>query len=160
MADAGRQPILVFIDASVWIAAAGSEQGGSSLVLDVCSGQRYAAICSQRVLLETQRNIRARMPVDCLARYYRLLAGLSPTLVAPVTAEEEAAYRPLAGEGDAHVVAAAVAGDAAYVVTLDRRHLANERLRGAGLSCRVVTPGEMLQAMRETGEGGEAIASR
>ncbi|MHB0877438.1 MAG: PIN domain-containing protein [Anaerolineae bacterium] len=147
----GDSRILVFIDASVWIAAAGSEQGGSSLVLEVCRGRRYAAQCSQRVLLEAQRNIRIKMSSDCLARFYRLLAAASPALVTPVGPEDEAAFRELAGAGDAHVIAAAVRGGAAFVVTLDRRHLANERLRGVGLPCKVVTPGEMLQVMRQSG---------
>ena len=141
----------VFIDASVWIAAAGSETGGSSLVLDVCRGRRFAAQCSQRVLIEAQRNIRDKMSSDDLARFYRLLAAVAPGLVTPVTPEEEETYRQVAGAGDAHVVAAAVRGAAAYIVTLDRRHLANERMRAAGLPFAIVTPGEFLALVRGGG---------
>lgn len=65
--------------ASVWVAAAGSETGGSSLVLDICRGRRFAAQCSQKVLLEAQRNIRAKLAPDALARFYRLLAAVAPT---------------------------------------------------------------------------------
>ncbi len=53
----------VFIDASVFIAAAGSASGGSALVLDLCQGRRYAAVCSQRVLLEAQTNIREKLDI-------------------------------------------------------------------------------------------------
>jgi len=145
-APAGKA--LVFLDASVWIAAAGSAQGGSALVLEVCRGQRFAALCSQWVLLEAQRNIRAKLSLEALARFYRLLAALvaEMTLVR-ATSEEEVAYEDLVGAKDAHVIAAAVKGSAAYVVTLDRRHLANERVNAAGLPCTVLTPGESLASV-------------
>ncbi len=135
---------LVFIDASVWIAASGSPAGGSSLVLDICCGKHFAALCSQRVLLEAQTNIRNKLSTEALVRFYQLLAVLSPASVPPVSPEDEARYLSITSPKDAHVIASAVAGGATYVITLDRKHLANEQVRAAGLPFRVLLPGEFI----------------
>jgi predicted nucleic acid-binding protein len=134
----------VFIDASVWIAAAGSPTGGSSLVLEICGGQRFEAVCSQRVLQEAQTNIRANLPVEVLVRFYQLLAAAEPGIVSPVGPGEEVQYSGIIAEKDAHVVAAAVRGGAAYLVTLDRKHLANAEVRGAGLPIQILLQGEFI----------------
>jgi predicted nucleic acid-binding protein len=133
----------VFIDASVWIAASGSPSGGSSLVLEICEGRRFCALCSQRVLQEAQTNIRAKLPVEALVRFYRLLAAAELGIVSPVVPDEEVQYGGIIAEKDAHVVAAAVRG-AAYLVTLDRKHLANDETRKAGLPFQILLPGEFV----------------
>jgi|WetSurMetagenome_2_1015567.scaffolds.fasta_scaffold14256_6 predicted nucleic acid-binding protein len=134
----------VFIDASVWIAASGSPSGGSSLVLEICGGRRFYALCSQRVLQEAQTNIRAKLPVEALVRFYRLLAAAEPGIISPVAPDEEVQYSGIIAEKDAHVVATAVRGGAAYLVTLDRKHLANAAVRGAGLPIQILLPGEFI----------------
>jgi predicted nucleic acid-binding protein len=134
----------VFIDASVWIAASGSPTGGSSLVLDSCRGRRFTALCSQRVLQEAQVNIRDKLPVEALIRFYRLLADVSPAVISPSTPEEEAPYSGIIAAKDAHVVAAAVHGGATYLITLDRKHLANDEVRKAGLPVQMLLPGEFI----------------
>jgi predicted nucleic acid-binding protein len=143
MTDAGAKAG-VFIDASVWIAAAGSPTGGSALVLEICLGRRFRALCSQRVLLEAQTNIRDKLPVEMLARYYQLLAAISPDIVSPISQEEETHYGSIVAAKDAHVLAAAVRGGAAYLVTLDRRHLANANVRAAGLPIQILLPGKFI----------------
>jgi putative PIN family toxin of toxin-antitoxin system len=134
----------VFIDASVWIAAAGSPTGGSALVLEICCGQHFKALCSQRVLQEAQINLRDKLPVEALVRFYRLMATVSPEIVSPVAPDEEVHYGNTVAEKDAHVVAAAVRGSATYLVTLDRKHLANAAVRGAGLPTQILLPGEFI----------------
>jgi predicted nucleic acid-binding protein len=135
----------VFIDAAVWIAAAASPSGGSSLVLDNCRGRRFTALCSQRVLQEAQVNIRDKLPVEALVRFYKLLANVSPAIISPATPEEELLYHPTIAAKDAHVVAPAVRGGAAYLVTLDRKHLANDEVRTAGLPVQILLPGEFIR---------------
>ena len=145
---------LIFIDASVFIAAAGSPAGGSALLLDICKGSQYAAICSQRVLLEAQTNIRDKLPAEALVRFYVLLAAASPSLIPAVTPDEEMPYYELVTAKDAHVVASAVKGGAHFLVTLDRKHLANETVREAGLPVQVMTPGDFLQSVCRRASAG------
>jgi predicted nucleic acid-binding protein len=144
-------PQLVFIDASVFIAAAGSESGGSALVLEICRGSRYKALCSQRVLMEAQVNLRDKFTDDTLARFYRLLAALSPVIAPPAAMSDEAPYLGLVTEKDAHVIASAALGGAAYLVSLDRKHLVNDTVRNAGLPFQVLLPGEFIRAVLPTG---------
>jgi predicted nucleic acid-binding protein len=134
----------VFIDASVWIAVSGSPTGGSLLVLDICRGRRFTALCSQRVLQEAQVNIRDRLLVEALIRFYRLLADVSPAIISPVTPEEGASHSGIIAAKDAHVVAAATRGGAAYLVTLDRKRLANDEVRQADLPVQMLLPGEFI----------------
>ena len=136
---------IVFLDASVLVAAAGSPSGGSALVIEVCRGQRFAAACSQRVLSEAQINIRGKLPAEAMVRFYQLLAALSPALVPPTTAAEEAKYAAWVAPKDAHVIAAAVQSGAAFLLSLDRKHLVNDEVRRAGLPLQVLTPGEFIQ---------------
>ena len=136
---------IVFLDASVLVAAAGSPSGGSALVIEVCGGQRFAAACSQRVLSEAQINIRGKLPAEAMVRFYQFLAALSPALVPPATAVEEAKYAAWVAPKDAHVIAAAVQSGAAFLLSLDRKHLVNDEVRSAGLPLQVLTPGEFIQ---------------
>lgn len=145
-------PQLVFIDASVFIAAAASESGGSALVLEICQGARYRALCSQRVLMEAQVNLRGKFSDDTLARFYRLLAALSAVVVPPCTVEDEAHYFALISRKDAHVIASAVQGEAAFLVSLDRKHLVNETVRDAGLPFPVLLPGEFIRMVLQDSE--------
>jgi predicted nucleic acid-binding protein len=143
----GQPKELLFIDASVFFAAAASPTGGSSLVLEICTGRRYAAVCSPKVIQEAQRNIRLKLTDDELVRFYHLLARLSPALAPPVSEAAEAPYRPLVTAKDSHVIAAAVQGQAHFLISLDRKHLVNDKVRAAGLPFQVMTPGEFLQAV-------------
>lgn len=135
----------VFLDASVWVAAAGSPTGGSALVLEVCQGHRFAAVCSQRVLLEAQVNIRSKQPAEALVRFYQSLAAVSPVLSSPPAVDEEARYTAWVAPTDAHVIAAAVQSEAHFLLSLDRKHLVNDQVRQAGLPFQVLTPGEFIQ---------------
>jgi predicted nucleic acid-binding protein len=135
----------VFLDASVWVAAAGSPSGGSSLVLEVCQGQRFAALCSQRVLLEAQVNIRSKLPTEALVRFYQSLAALSPLLCPPTTSDQDARYASWVAPKDTHVIAAAVHSEAHFLLSLDRKHLVNDQVRSAALPFMLLTPGEFIQ---------------
>ena len=127
--------------------------GGSALVIEVCKGQRFAAVCSQRVLQEAQLNIRNKLPVEAMARFYQLLAALSPAPVPLVTAAEEARYAAWVAPKDAHVIAAAVQSGVNFLLSLDRKHLVNEVVRGAGLPFQVLTPGEFIQQILADSQG-------
>src|SRR5215211_6302044 len=65
----------LFIDAASLIAAAGSPQGGSAFILDVCARGYLQAVASPDVLIEAERNILEKLPADAFARYHRLLVS-------------------------------------------------------------------------------------
>lgn len=134
---------LLFFDASCLIAAAGSPTGGSSFLLSLCAGGLLKAAVSQSVLLEAERNILAKRGPVVLNAYYRLIM-LTPCTVVPLPSKtEQRAYREIAGEKDEHVVAAAIAANAPFLLTLDKK-LA-ERMNNANLPIQALSPGDFIK---------------
>jgi predicted nucleic acid-binding protein len=134
---------LLFFDASCLIAAAGSSTGGSGLLLSLCVRRLLRGVVSQAVLLEAESNIQSKLRRQALSDYHTLLqtahlsiAPIPPVLPASVWLQEINAK-------DVHVVAAALAAKAPYVLTLDRK-LALE-INSAALSIEALTPGDFIR---------------
>ena len=136
---------LVFFDASVLVAAAGSPVGGSAAALDLCDKGLYRDVLTSEVLFEARRSILRKFGQAELLRFYQLLASLSPRLVAVPAGPDLDRAALLAGKKDAHVLAAALISGSAYLLTLDKRHLLTPAIRTANLQVRVMTPGDFLQ---------------
>ena len=148
-----RQRMLLFLDASVLVAASRSPSGGSVLVMEVCRGRRFRAALSARVLLEARVNIAEKFGEAELVRFYQQLAGLEPEMVPPPPSERLAQCASLVGEKDAHVLAASLECGAGYLMTLDRRHLITPAVQAAGLPVVVITPGDFLRQVVTQGQG-------
>ena len=141
------QRALVFLDASVLVAASSSPSGGSAVALEVCQGRRFRAALTNQVVMEARVNIAEKFGETELVRFYQQLAGLDPEMVPPPSADRIAECVPLTNEKDAHVLAAALECKAAYLLTLDRRHLLSPAVMSAGLPIRMMTPGDFLQGI-------------
>jgi predicted nucleic acid-binding protein len=139
----------LFIDASVFIAAAGSPEGGSSLVLELCKRGYFQAVCTKLVLLEAEKNINRKLGAEALSRFYHSLAELNPNIAEHPTPEEIAACEPIVGKKDAHVLAAALKSKADVLLTLDRKHFMSEKVKEANLGLKIATPGDFLRELVE-----------
>lgn len=139
----------VFVDASCLVAAAGSATGGSSFVLSLCQRGFLRPVVSQPVLLEARRNVEENMDAVRLERLDELLVD-TPLEVVPVPQDEEALEQAkvLAGEKDAHVVAAAVAAGTALLICLDKPLV--ERINQAGLALQAMSPGDFIKELLPT----------
>lgn len=135
----------LFLDASVLIAAAGSRTGASTLVLDVCRHGQAKAVSSRLVLLEAERNIRAKLGREALLRFYQEIADLDLDLVEAPTPQEIADMSQIIHPKDAHVLAAAVKGGVEVLLTLDRRHFLSPTVLEAGLPFQIMIPGDFLR---------------
>ena len=140
-------PAIVFLDASVVVAASRSPTGGSSVALEVCSGRLYRAVMTRLVLQETLVNVTKKFGEAELLRLYKLLARVNLDIVPPPTPASLDQCKPLTGPKDAHVLAAALDCGARYLLTLDRRHLLNSRVLTAGLPVEAMTPGDFLEGI-------------
>ena len=147
--------VLIFFDASVLLAAAGSPRGGSSAAIALIAGSdRYEAVVSGQVLREALGNLRLKFLEEALVRFYTQLGGLRPGLaqvgegLAPQDLPASLAPK------DRHVVEACLNAGANICLTLDRRHLLTDELRRWGIEhgIRFLTPGEFLawQRVRES----------
>lgn len=146
-----RSPRL-FLDASVWIAAAGSPTGGSAQVLVWCRQGHAKPVGSQRVLLEAERNISDKLGEEVLLRFYRELAALDLELVEAPTTQEIAAQSHIIDPKDAHVLAAALKGGVGVLLTLDRKHFLTPPVLKANLPFEIMTPGDFLRRLVISGE--------
>ena len=141
------QRTLVFLDASVLAAASRSLSGGSSIAIEVCQGLRFRAAITNQVLMEARINIAEEFGETELVRFYQQLASLDPEIVPPPSSKNMAECVPLTTEKDAHVLAGALECNAAFLLTLDRRHLLRPEVLAAGLPVQVMTPGDFLNGI-------------
>ncbi|MBI4596378.1 MAG: hypothetical protein HY730_08395 [Candidatus Tectomicrobia bacterium] len=84
------------------------------------------------------------------------LAALEPEMAAPPLGHA-ARCLALAGEKDAHVLAAALKCEAGCLLTLDRRHLLAPTELQAGLSVNVITSGDFLKKIVTSGQVMEIL---
>ena len=137
----------LFLDASVWIAASGSPTGASALILALCGRGLARAVTSRLVLLESERNIQAKLGDDALARFYKSIADLPMEIPDAPTPQEIHAHEETMHPKDAHVLASAIKGDAEYLLTLDRKHFLAPSVRRTKLPFAILTPGDYLRRL-------------
>jgi predicted nucleic acid-binding protein len=149
--------LLIFIDASVLLAAAGSPIGGSAEALRILSNHDvYRGVVSTLVLLEARRNLAREFRPETETRLITLLAGLRPMIVQPHEPVPTLQSPSSIADKDLHVVEACVASGASLCLTLDRRHLLTDELRAWGLQRRLlfVRPAEFIEWHRLRRAGG------
>jgi len=137
----------VLLDASVWLAAAGSPSGGSSEAIErLATDARYDSLTSTEILLEARRNVDAKFPPPAGARLAALLARLRPRIVATAGVTDPEDLPATLAEKDRHVVRACLAGGAVICLTLDRKHLLTDEQRAWGMRRRFyfIRPAEFI----------------
>jgi predicted nucleic acid-binding protein len=133
----------LFFDASCLIAAAGSPTGGSGFLLALCARRLLRPVVSHVVLLEAERNIQEKRGPVVLRAYHSLLISV-PFAVAPVLpVAESALWRQVVNAKDSHVVAAVLASEAPYLLTLDQNLIAE--IDRADLPFQALTPGTFIK---------------
>ena len=98
-------------------------------------------------------NIAEKFGEPELLKFYQKIAALNPEMTLPPSKERLTECVPLTTEKDAHVPAAALECRAAYLLTLDRRHLLTPAVQSAGLPLRVGTPGDFLIEIASSNKG-------
>ena len=125
--------IRVFLDATCWIAAAGSPSGGSSALLELSSLGSFrivtVTVTVNHVLIETERNIRDKMTDVAFDRYMAVFSAVRPDVADNLMQDEWAHWLPLVPEKDCHVLAGAVKAKADALVSLDRKHILTDTVR-------------------------------
>ena len=139
----------VFLDASAFIAAAGSASGGSSLILEVCRGLHFSAVVTRKILLEAQKNIRRKLSTEALLRFYKEIAKLNPEIIKPPTEEMLSKYNDIIALKDRHVLASALECKVAFLITLDQKHFQTEVIRQANVPITIMTPKEFLELVKK-----------
>jgi predicted nucleic acid-binding protein len=139
----------VFLDANVWFSAARSRTGGSFLIMEFAQHGLVQICINQHVLDEAERNLLLKSPHSVDA-FHLFFSAIKPIFVAEKLAE---ATRKQLGEimpqEDIPVVAGALSGKVRYLITLDKRHIANVRMRLLPWPFKIVLPGEFLELFQK-----------
>lgn len=146
MTKISRQTTL-FFDASVLVAGAHSRGGGSALLLEACKLGGFTAQTTFLVIMEAFHALTRGFPQRSLDRFKTCLGEVLWELL-PVPQEKNLQkYATLIDPKDLHVLAAAVEGRCEFLLTLDRKHIlaATEAVATAGLSIRILRPGDFIQ---------------
>ncbi len=133
---------LLFFDAPCLIAAAGSPSGGSSFLLWLCRRGLLRGAVSQQVLLEAERNIQSKLKPEALRAYHQLLQTTPLLLVGTPSPDQLRGYNERITAKDAHVVAAASAIHAAFLITLDKQ--LGEQTNAMGEAVRALSLGAFI----------------
>ena len=139
-----------FLDANVFIAAAGSPKGGSAFVLEFAKKGMFAAVTVTHALVEAERNIRNKMSPASLERHHANLLKLRHDIqLLPMldTPQQEMLECMLPSKDIPILLGAALSG-AGFLITLDKKDfLQNEKLRSANLPFKIMPPGEFLMLL-------------
>jgi len=137
-----------FLDTSALFAAIWSEEGGGRMLLRLGEAGAVQIVVSRQVLTELERATRSKAP-HALASLAVLL-DRSRIEVAPEPGREvlTTCEGLVAHPADAKILAAAIASQADYLITLDRHHfLENAKLRQE-VPLFLGTPGDFLAWFR------------
>lgn len=137
----------VFLDTSALLAGIISPTGAAHEVLRLCEAGVIEPVMSRQVLVEADRNLRAKLPV-LVPDFQDFLRHLAPTIVEdpPAQAVERAAH--IIHDKDAPILAAAMEASVDYLVTWNTRHFGKAAVR-IYARMPLVTPGEFLTAFRQ-----------
>ena len=138
----------VFVDSSVFFAAACSNRGSAHDLIVAGLRGRLALVVSEYVLTETERNLRASAP-RALPAFARLCRAVPFRLSAPDTALVGDTARVVVAK-DAPIVAAARAAKVTLLATYDRKDLLDHGGSiAAAFGITVATPDEILRTLGE-----------
>ncbi len=123
------------------------------MILSLAEAEVITLVVSEEVLTEVERDLIARLP-RAMPEYRRFLAACPMEKIRAPSNDEVAAAAEIIHPKDAPILAAAMASQADYLVTLDRKHFLNdpEVARRSGL--RIGTPGDFLAWLRDQLELG------
>jgi predicted nucleic acid-binding protein len=146
MVTSTRRVLEVFLDSSVFFAAAYSASGSAHDLLIAAAEGRISLVLSRYVLEETERNLLASAP-RFHANFLRFRDDVPYRLSNPSGLLVAEAERIVVAK-DAPVVAAARAAEATFLATYDRKDLLSKRQEiFAAFGVTVATPDEILATL-------------
>jgi len=141
----------VFVDTSALFAGIWSAEGAARVVLRLGEAGAVRLVVSPLVLTEIERALQRKAP-ELLGRAALLLATCgAETVPDPASRETIDEMTEIVGhQGDAAILAAAVAGDVDYLVTHDAHHFLDNLALKQAVPFPIGTPGDFLERYRSS----------
>jgi len=139
----------LFLDASVIFSALNSKVGGSRQIIRLAKHGKVVVVTSQLVIEEVTRNLDKIDNLD-YNDFYSFLAETPIIIREQITEAEIKPFLDLVEKKDAHVVAGAVLTNCDYLVTLDKKHLYNPKVKKKVKEVEIVTSKDYLERFVQT----------
>lgn len=137
----------VYFDASIIIASLISTTGGSSLLLEYIKLKKVIGITSQTVIDEVLEEDKYKKLHKSKTQIKQFIAQSGLLVRESITALEIAPYQKIVDTEDAHLIAGAKLTRCQYLVTLDKKHLLKDEIRGKVLPLKIVNPKKILEEL-------------
>ena len=135
----------VFLDANVIFSAVYSETGGSAYILQLAKKGRIKLYSSRLAIKEAERNLREKADIKVVLRFYDLLDEVYIELVDVDRAKAKERFSDLVGEKDSPILASAITSKADFFLTLDKKHLLNQKVLNANLAVKIINPSQFIE---------------
>lgn len=134
----------LFLDACVLVTAANSPEGGSAHLLNIAAEGKIRLLATRLVMHEAKNNIIELLGRPLWVWFCRIIGPLHLSLADPPTAKEKAEWSKITAPKDTHVLAGAIKGKAAILISLDRRHILKQSVQEV-FPIPIMSPGDFLQ---------------
>jgi len=138
----------VFLDANIWFSAAISIQGGSFLICRLAEAGLIQVFANNHVLEEAERNLLLKSP-NKLVDFFSLIRNtepkLNPASPSSTLIEKLTGLMPVK---DMPVIAGALSAEADFLVSLDKKHILQPKLKNLDWPFRIVSTKEFLEIIR------------
>ena len=134
--------IKVFFDASVLFSGFYSPIGASRALLEMTKINLIHGITTQTVIEELKNNLeKFTKPIDI----GRLINDYQIIVREKITRQELSLFKNLVEEKDLHILTGAILTSCQYLVTLDKKHLNNQKVKKKITQIKIVSPKELLK---------------
>lgn len=139
-----KQSFRLFFDANIYIAALASPQGPSGRLLELGRQGKFKIITASFLLLEVERNLKKKLP-EALPYFYQDITRIDFEFVIKLKSDTVKHYKRIMDyEPDALVLAACDQGKAKLLVTLDKKHLLQDKIIKS-VSFSIIRPEDLLK---------------
>jgi len=137
--------IKVFFDASVIFSAIYSTKGGSHKLTSLIKQSKIIGITSQTVVKELEDNLKKIGDYN-KRKLHQFIIESGILVREEIKRDEITPFFNKVEEKDAHVVAGAINSHCQYLVTLDKRHLNNKKIKENFPKIKIVSPKDILSS--------------
>jgi len=121
----------IFLDACCLYSAGRSPGGGSAKIILLSRELGFTILLSSITIFEAKNNLIKHLGKTAFNELLAMFKNASSELIPDLSQKEINAFENITVEKDLHVLAGAIKGKANVLVTLDRKHLLNQKVRKA-----------------------------
>lgn len=138
--------IKVFFDASVIFSAIYSSSGASAKIISLIKSGYILGITTQTVVEELESNIHKIKGLK-IGDVHEYISENNILVRQAITQTEIELYKGTVDEKDIHVLVGAILSNCDYLLTLDKKHLDNPKIKRQVRKVMIISPGNLLKTI-------------